>query len=290
MISSPLTGNCGNNLIIYLITRIVADKNGYEFGFNRHPSYDYHGGLEQLDYLNLSYGKEHNYGYHEIPDGITNVWYEQYQHINYPNGDSVDYHPYQPDIWNVPDSTKLVIRCCQDENYFRGYKEKIIDWLQYKKEFEEKINYYLFYNDIFFDENLCVLNARGGAEYRSMSSVLLQKKYWDDAMQLMLERNPKMKFLCITDDPIFYKQFFNNEIPVMHISIGGDYFCVNSSRNLIISNSSFAIISTYTNKNDPYVIAPRWWAKHNVAQNYWASSDMFTFGWNFLDRDGKLYK
>ena len=44
---------------------------------------------------------------------------------------------------------------------------------------KEKINYYLFYNDIFFDENLCILNARGGSEYRSMTSVLLQKKYFN---------------------------------------------------------------------------------------------------------------
>jgi hypothetical protein len=288
LITSPLTGNCGNNLIIYLITRIVADKNGYEFGFNRHPSYDYHGGLEQLDYLNLSYGKEHTYGYHEIPDGITNVWYEQYQHINYSNGDSVDYHPYQPDIWNIPDFTKLYIRCCQDANYFSGYKEKIIDWLQYKQEFVEKIDDYLYTNKIFLDENLCILNARGGSEYRSMTSVLLQKKYWDDAIKIMLDRNPKMKFLCITDDPEFYRKFFDNKIPVMHISIGGDYFCVNNSYNLIISNSSFAIIPTYTNKNDPYVIAPFGWAKHNVTTGYFASSDIKTFGWNFLDREGNL--
>lgn len=288
MITSPLSGNCGNNLFIYLITRIVADKNGYEFGFNRHPSYDYHGGLEQLSFLNLSYGKEHNYGYHEIPDGITNVWYEQYQHINYSNGDSVDYHPYQPDIWNIPDFTKLMIRCAQDASYFTGYKEKIIDWLQYKKEFEEKITYYLSGNNIFLDENTCIINVRGGAEYKSLPAVLLNKYYWHNAIAIMLNRNSRMKFLCITDDTRYAEELFGSLMPIMHISIGGDYYVINNARNLIISNSSFAIIPAWTNQYNPYVIAPFGWAKHNVSTGYWASSDIKTFGWNFLDREGNL--
>ena len=289
MITSNFSGNLGNSLIQYLIARIVADKNGYEFGFNPQFNYDYHGGYNQLDFLALDYGKQHNATFHQNPDGIYNIWYEKFDHINYPNGDSVDYHPYQPDIWKVPDGSKLVIRCCQDENYFQDYKEKIITWLQYKQEFEEKIDYYLFSNKIFLGEDTCVINVRGGAEYKSLSAVLLQRKYWGDAINLMIQKNSGMKFLCITDDVPYGKELFGDLIPVLHINIGGDYYVINHAKNLIISNSSFAIIPTWTNHFNPYVIAPFGWARYNTTDGkYWASSDIKTFGWNFLDREGNL--
>lgn len=288
MITSNFSGNFGNSLIQYLITRIVADKNEYEFGFNPQFNYDYHGGYNQLDFLALDYGKQHSATFHENPEGVDNVWYEKYEHINYPSGDQVDYHPYQPDIWNVPDGSKLVIRCGQDANYFSDYKSKIKEWMQYQPGYEEKYSDYLFDNKIFLDEDTCIINVRGG-EYKSSPNVLLQRKYWADAINIMIQRNSSMKFLCLTDDVQYGKQLFGDLIPVLHISIGGDFFVLHHSKNLIISNSSFAIIPVWMNQFNPYVVAPFGWARYNTTDGkYWASSDIKTFRWNFLDRKGNL--
>jgi hypothetical protein len=79
------------------------------------------------------------------------------------------------------------------------------------------------------------------------------------------------------------------DIPVFHFGIGMDYYMISQAKNLILSNSSFAILPTWLNKNKPYVIAPRYWARHNVSTGYWANSDMWTFGWNYMDKDGELY-
>jgi hypothetical protein len=269
----------------YAITRTVAEKNGYEFGFNPHPEFDYHNGLSQLDFLSLDYGHEHDYKYSETPPWIENIWSEKYETIKYPNGDSVDYHPFQPDVFDIEDGTKIVIRCMQDARYYD--REKLRQWFAIKEEKVEEYNLRLKQLEISLDENLTIINCRGG-EYSGIPHVLLQKKYWDDAMNIMRDRNSKMRFLCVTDDVQYGNQLFDFKIPVVHLDIGGDYFIINMARNLIISNSSFAMFPAWLNENNPYVIAPFGWARFNVTTGYWASSDVWTFPWNFLDRDGEI--
>ena len=125
-------------------------------------------------------------------------------------------------------------------------------------------------------------------EYRGVPSLFLEQNYWRNAIGNMLNRNSKMKFIVVTDDPQYFRKVFNH--PVNHFNIGCDYYIVNNAKNLIISNSAFGIFSTWTNQNNPYVIAPFGWARHNL--NYWANSDVWTFGlfgkWQFLNIYGKI--
>lgn len=287
MLTSPLTGNCGNHMFSYAITRTVSEKNRYEFGFNRHPEFDYHQGIPQLDFMELDYGHEHDYKYDDTPSWIDNIWTEKYDTIQY-EYEKVNYHPYQPDVFDVEDGTKIVIRCMQDARYFD--KEKLKSWFKIKSENAEAYERELRSYDITLDDNLCILNVRGG-EYLSIPNVLLQKKYWDDAMSIMKDRNHKMRFLCVTDDTRYANQLFDFTIPIIHLSIGGDYYIINNAKNLIISNSSFAIFPTWLNKHDPFVIAPFSWASWNLGTGYWTSSDIWTFHeWNFLDRNKTIHK
>lgn len=286
-ITSSFTGNFGNHAFIYATTRTVAEKNNYQWGFNRYPEYDYYNGIPQLEFFDINYGKEHTYKYGETPPWIEHFWQEQYKKVDYSNGDSVNFYYYQPDIFDIKDNTRLIIGCCQDARYFD--KEKLKQWFVIKSKNVEIYERQLKTYDIVLDDNLCVLNVRGG-EYLGIPHVLLQKKYWDDAMNIMKDKNPKMRFLCVTDDIQYGNQLFDFKIPVVHIDIGGDYYIINNAKNLIISNSSFAIFPTWLNENDPYVIAPFGWARFNVTTGYWASSEIYAFGWNFLDRDGIIYK
>jgi len=56
MISADLTGNAGNQQLIYAITRVVAETLNYDFGFNPIPSHDYYGGNSHLSHFDLDYG------------------------------------------------------------------------------------------------------------------------------------------------------------------------------------------------------------------------------------------
>lgn len=282
MITSNLTGNFGNHMFIYSLTRTVAEFKGFKWGFNPITEYDYYGGTPQINFLEVDYGETHDYKYSEIPSWITFEWKEKFE-----RRDGYDYYPFQADIFDIQDCTKMYIPCGQDARYYN--KEKLLKWFKIREENKDFYKAQLKENGIILDENLTVINIRGG-EYRGVPSLILRKEYWQDAIKIMKDRNPKMKFICITDDISYGNNILDFKIPVMHFSIGGDYYVINNAKNLILSNSSFAIFPTWLNDNDPFVIAPRYWARHNVSTGYWCGSDIWTFGWKFLDRDGLLYE
>ena len=296
MITSTMTGNLGNHMFIYALARTVAEVRGYEWGFNPSPEFDYHNGASQMDFMEINYGKTHNYKYNETPPWIKynlgkiemkREWGEKYSHVELEN-DSYDFHPYQEEVFDIEDNTKLFVRCAQDARYYD--REKLREWFRIKE--EEKGLYRAQLREFGLDiesNDVCVINVRGG-EYKGISNLILRKEYWRTAIRHFLEKNDKMRFLCISDDIGYANQILDFKVPVAHLSIGGDYYVINKAKNLIISNSSFAMFPTWLNENDPYVIAPRYWARHNVSTGYWASSDVWTFGWNFLDRDGLLYE
>jgi hypothetical protein len=233
----------------------------------------------------LNYGHEHNAGYTDIPEGIEHIWQEPTIHIDYDHGDSIDYHPYDENIWKIKDNTKLIIPCCQDARYLEGYRDKICEWLQYKPDFEEQCKKYLNFR---YDENLCIINVRGG-EYKFIPNVLLSIEYYYNAMETMLNINPNMNFYVITDDMEYASKILPRVINY-HFGIGADYYVLNHVQNLILSNSSFAILPTFTNKAVQNIIAPAYWSRYNVSTGYWPS-DMWTFkdhGWNFIDRKGEM--
>ena len=280
MILSNFSGNAGNFLHQYALTRTVAELNSYEWGFNPTSEFDYYNGYPQLDFMDIDYGKQHNYTYYEIPEGYSK-WEEKcetFYHV-----DRVDFHSYDPEVFNISDNTKLFIRCAQDARYYD--KEKVRKWFKIKEENDAKYKQILDDNHIILDENLTIINARGG-EYKGIPNVLLRTEYWKDSVNYTLTRNKDMKFLVVTDDVEYSKSIF--PFPVVHFGIGMDYWMINNAKNLILSNSSFAIFPAWLNINNPFVIAPKFWARHNVSNGYWVSSDVWTFGFHFMDREGKL--
>ena len=281
MITTDLTGNIGDHITRYLLCRVVAKRNKYEWSINKKTSHDYYDGIEQMEFLNIDYGIPNNTPYGQMPEGVINIWEERYEHYN-----THDYCFYQPDIFDVNDNTKLVIRCAHDANYYN--RDQVIKWLKIKEDKIEQYKGILSDCNIDLDnENLCILNCRGG-EYRGVPSLFLAMAYWQNAIENMIKKNPKMEFIVVTDDPQYFRKVFS--CPVYHFNIGCDYYIVNNAKNLIISNSAFGIFSSWTNPHNPYVIAPKYWARHNVSTGYWANSDIATFGWNFMDREGKIDK
>lgn len=280
MINVDLTGNICDHLTRYLTVRTLADQLGYSWGINKQTSHDYFGGQEQIGFFdNIDYGIPTNVPYGEMPPEVSNIWEEKYEDC----GDH-SFHPFQPDIFSIKDNTKLILRCMHDARYFD--KQKITHWLKIREEKIEEYNQILKHQYIELDENLCVLNCRGG-EYRGVSSLFLEKQYWINATNYMKSINPKMKFIIITDDPEFFKRNF--DYPTFHFSIACDWFVVNQAQNLILSNSGFAIFPAWINPNVKNLIAPKFWSRYNVSTGYWANSSMWTFGFNFLDKQNRLW-
>jgi hypothetical protein len=287
MLTTDLTGNFNDHCVRYALCRTIAEHNGYQWSINPTPSHDYYNGQEQMYFFPIDYGVQpNNTPYGQLPDWVTGIWEEKRE--TYYHTDRCDYHPFQPDIFDVPDNTKLIIYSGQNAGYYN--KSKVREWFKIKEEYRLDSERTLSANGIDLDDNnTCVINVRGG-EYIGIPSLFLRRQYWEDALYYMLSINPNMRFIVITEDPNYFKSYF--PYPVYHFNIHTDYYAINNAKHLILSNSGFGIFPSWLNSNAINIVAPRWWARHNTSEGKWVSSDVWTFGegkWKFLDRDGRLY-
>lgn len=284
MITANLTGNLGNHMWQYAVCRTIAEKLGYEWGINPSPTHDYHSGANQMSFMDVDFGKPIN--------GIEHEYHEPwkiYKHV-----DEVNITMFNPSLYEIKDNTLMIGHngakggIYQSEDYIIDRKDDIKQWYKindiHKLDFEKILSNL----GLVLDDNLCVINFRGG-EYRNIPNVLLRRQYWVDAINHMKILNKDMKFIVISDDPKLAESFMPYSIPCYHLSIGFDYYVVNQAKWLIISNSTFGWWPAWLNENVNKVIAPRYWARHNVSDGYWATGDSYTRGFDYLDRGGKLY-
>ena len=179
-------------------------------------------------------------------------------------------------LWSVEDDT-LIYGNLQDERYFTRHRDDIRRWLTVRPEFELHEP----------GEHRCVINVRGG-EYADDPALYLKVSYWKNAMRAMKAADPEVSFLIVTDDVEAARKLLPG-IPALHGSVAEDYCRVKNARYLILSNSSFAFFPAYTSDTVQRVIAPKYWARHNVSDGYWASEQNIYTGFEYMDRSGKLF-
>ena len=131
----------------------------------------------------------------------------------------------------------------------------------------DKVRKWLAVEPLDMPDNVCVINFRGG-EYVGVPDLFLPQTYWDLAIKEMIECNPEMRFEVHTDDPVTAKRFFPHFD--IYTGIGFNWRSIRYAKNLILSNSSFAILPAYLNE-DTNVIAPKYWARYNTKE--WINPD-----------------
>jgi hypothetical protein len=283
MITTNLTGNLGNHMWQYTVCRTIAEKLKYEWGINPNPSHDYFNGQSQMTFMNVDFGKP--------VEGILNEYHETWKTLYHV--DDVNITMLNESLYNISDNTILLGHngakggIYQSEDYIIDRKEDIKKWFEIKQESKNHYENLLSQMGIVLDENLCVINFRGG-EYRGIPNVLVRREYWRDSINHMLFLNPNMKFLLITDDVQLANSFMPFEIQAIHVDVGFDYYVVNQAKWLIISNSTFGWWAAWLNENANKIIAPKYWARHNVSDGYWSVGDSYTRCFTYLDREGNL--
>ena len=78
-------------------------------------------------------------------------------------------------------------------------------------------------------------------------------------------------------------------VPAYNFDLAKDYSILKNARYLLLANSSFAYFPAFTSDRDPYIIAPKYWARHNVSDGYWASEQNIYSGWHYMDRKGRVF-
>lgn len=264
----------GNQLWCYIVTRVIAKDKGYDFGIMFPEKFKCN------DFLSLDFGKLVHGGTGPaggppttLPEGIK--YYYREKKVTHPVTGS-DISSYDDILVHVHDHTKIDGNM-QDEQYILHRKDEIREWLKVKERYE-------CYD--FSDENICVINFRGG-EYVYIKDVFLPQKYWDDAVQHMLKINKDFRFVVITDDVKTAKKFFP-KFDVFHFNIAKDYVIIKNAKYLILANSSFAWFPVWLNENLKFCIAPKYWWAHNISDGFWACDYNITQGWQYQDRAGHL--
>ena len=264
----------GNQLFCYVTARSIAHTRGLDFGIKDTGwSGDKRYNQSGFYWFDLDWGQE-------VPAGLD-VYYEKEvrKKLNTCHHDMTvgcDVRGYDQGLMDVPDNT-IIFGNMQDEKYFDHNKELVKEWLKVKEEYDT-------YE--YMDDDVCVLNYRGG-EYVGFHELYLTRQYWLNAMENMTKINPNMKFVTITDD-VKASQAMLPEIPAYHFTVDKDYAIIKNSKHVILSNSSFPFFAVYTSDTIENIIAPKYWARHNVSDGYWAMSQNIYSGWTYQDRNGNL--
>jgi hypothetical protein len=104
----------------------------------------------------------------------------------------------------------------------------------------------------------------------------------------MLTINSNFKFIVITDDVGLASYFFPT-LNVYHFDIGKDFTIIKNAHYLILSNSSFAYFPTFISERNKYIIAPKYWGRHNISDGYWHCGYNIFRGYNYIDRNDKMF-
>lgn len=269
----------GNQLFCYVSTRCIAADNGYEFGTAGQNNFanNIHSN-NGMYFMDIDLGKAIDLNknrYHYLYEKEERIFMPSNKHDRilgcYVSG--VD----KKLLEHIPDNT-IIYGNLQAEDYFLNHKNEIKEWIKIKPEFKDLR---------FSRDNLCILNMRGG-EYIGNNDLYLKKKYWTNAMNHMKDIVPDMRFIIITEDTKAAKQLFPN-LEAYHLGMGEDYAALHVAKYLILSNSSFAFWPVFTSDDIRYIIAPKYWARHNCSNGYWASEQNIYTGWNYMDRRGRIY-
>lgn len=249
----------GNQLFCYVTTRCIAKRNGYDFCILNEenalgdPRFNDKG----IFWMDLDMGVE-------FDPRICHEYVERDTRLILPHNShdatvGLDIRNLDKSLLDIPDNT-IISGIMQDEGYFMDYIEDVKQWLTIKPEYDFK--------DL-VGENVCVINFRGN-EYVG-SPTMLPMSYWKNAMNVMRERVPGIKFVCVTDDAARASFFLGPDVPVHQLPIDQAYATIHNASYLILSNSSFALMPTFTSTTKKSVIAPKYWARHETSSGYWAT-------------------
>ena len=269
----------GNQLFCYVTARAVAEENGYEFGTAGQERFavNIHSdkGMYFMDMdLGHAISEEEKKNFKTYYDVETRLYIGNSRHDMihgcYVAGACEGIH-------HVEDNT-LIYGNMQDESYFIKYLDQIKQWLKVKPEYDS-------YE--YSRENLCIINMRGG-EYTGSPELFIDKKYWMSGIKEMKKIRPDMEFIIITDDVETAKKVLPG-IPAYHFDIGKDYVTLKNAYYLLLSNSSFACLPAHTSDTLKFAIAPKYWARHNVSDGYWASEQNIYSLFHYMDRKGRMF-
>lgn len=267
----------GNQLFFYVTARCIALDKGYRFSVldPEHFANNMHSSCG-LYFMDLDMGEP------SAKEDYKKVFHEKETRLF--TGSSkhdMTHGVYVTDtdeaLFHVGDDT-LIYGNLQAEDYFISHKKEIKEWLKVKPEYD-----CMEYSR----DDLCIMHLRC-SDYLGSPELFLRRKYWLMGMKQMRRIDPDMKFMIITNDVKEANRFLPG-IPAYNFDLAKDYSVLKNARYLLLANSSFAYFPAFTSDTVQYILAPKYWARHNVSDGYWASEQNIYEGWHYMDRRGRVF-
>ena len=253
----------GNQLFCYITTRCIAMDMGVPFSIlgGDTVANNIHSGCGMY-FMDLDYGQAAS------KEDFEETYYEKSDRLYIGNSKHDLTHGcyvtgVDENIFRLKDKT-LIYGNLQDEKYYIKYKDEIREWLKVKKEYD-----CMEYSK----DNLCILHLRC-SDYLGYPELYLRKKYWEDGIRHMKKINSQMEFMIITNDVKEANKILPG-IPAYNFDLAKDY--------------SIAYFPAFTSTTVKYILAPKYWARHNVSDGYWASEQNIYTGWNYMDKNGRVF-
>jgi hypothetical protein len=250
---------------------MLAHRLGYDFGIKGLKSAgDSRVNQKGFYFMDLDYGKE-------VPDDLER--YDEYRHaLKTDEWLRTDIRLTDKTLLNIPDN-RIIYGNMQSEDYFYDRLDLVKEWLKVREEYDHMDTN---------EKDLCVLNFRGG-DMIGNPGAYVPRVYWTNAIQRMLEYNPKMEFCIVTDDVTTAKQMLP-EYPAYHVDVAWDYVAVKNARNVISTTSTFSCFPLWTSETLEYCIAPKHWFHHNLSQGWWSlGCSIYSYPTYYMDREGNLF-
>jgi len=282
----------GNQLWAYTTTRAVAHSRDCNFGILGMSRF------KGADFLNIDPGHPVSGGKGpeggpptSLPSNIDHYYRELRENLL---GTHVDISRPDPDLFGIPINSKIDGNF-QSLEYLKGMEHLVPSWISVKSEVAIPL----------VPENQCVIHVRGG-DFLHAKDVFVGQRYYSDAVEKMRLFHEDMKFVCVTDDLAAARKVIPSEIAIVGSAqsaasdrlkashhqggpIAEDFLRLMNARYLIIPNSSFSWWAAYLNQQKVRVIAPMYWAIHNVSEGHWSTSDIITDGFFYLNRHGEIF-
>ena len=267
----------GNQLFCYVTARCIAKKKGLPFSIlgGETLANNIHSRCG-LYFMDLDLGQPAG------EEDFTNVYQEREERLYTGRSRHDMTHGCyvagtDPGMFLVPDNT-LLRGNMQAEDYFYAYRDEIRQWLKVKPEYDCRE---------FSRDHLCILHLRC-SDYMDFPELFLRKKYWKDGMKQMKRIDPNMEFMIITNE-VKEAQKILPGVPAYNFDLAKDYSILKNAKYLLLSNSSFTYFPALCSETVQYILAPKYWARHNVSDGYWASEQNIYEGWHYMDRKGRVF-
>jgi hypothetical protein len=279
----------GNQLWAYATTRSIALHRNLDFAILGKERF------KGRNFIEIDFGKELKGGESveggpaaKLPVGLQHYISEDYQVFD---NTSIDVSCLDSRIYNCPVNSKI------DGNF------QSFNYLQdYANEIKQEIKISILESTL--NDNDCVIHVRGG-DFKGIKSVALNKEYFARAMSAIISIHPTIKFKCVTDDLKYAKSILPEEVEFIGSCINGlrddtqsshhiggdleiDFKILISAKYLIIPNSSFSWWAAFLSPSKILVIAPKYWAAHNLDRGIWSTFEIATPGFHYLDKAGHL--